>query len=598
MLKNLLSLICAISFSAAIAQDGYDDYIGAGHSDGIIVTTSSDFQRSKWREIASGDKTITAQGLEGKLMEASRFLAQAAIGAEEETIRAVANLGIENWIDMQLSIAPSDYLAKTYEIFDEVNDILLTEGTDPEDLPTRPDWTTFRYAWWTLTMEGEDLLRQKVSKALSEILVVSESPNLRGFGDGLSSYYDIFSRNAFGNYKDILMEVTLHPSMGSYLSHLRNPKANIEENTHPDQNYAREVMQLFSIGLYELNNDGTRKTNSNGDWIPSYDNQDIIEFSDIYTGLGLGGLLDDSGELRFSSNMYNGDMTIPMIMYEEWHETGEKILLNGFVIPDGQNGMKDIEDAITNLFDHPNVGPFLSRRLIQHMVKSNPTSFYIDRVASVFNDDGAGVRGNMAAVIKAILMDEEARSCLWLEDPIQGKLREPIERHVHFIKGLDYESPSGKLWMNSWNFHHNTGQFPLASPSVFNFFLPGYKPVGALAQRNLSAPEFQIYNSNTSIGYANTVFDWTYYESIGGNWISRDYDVFSDLSDLVDKAQDPEVLLNHLDLYLMNGQLTNRTRGVIKGALQEITPTLNGLVERIYLATYLVMISPEYNILK
>ncbi len=576
----------------------YDDYIGAGHNEGIIVTTSSDYNDSKWREVASGDKTINGAGLEGKLMEAARFLAQATLGADESDVAEVARMGIENWINLQIQVTPTDYQALTTEIFDEIKTILLADGTPPEDLPRRPSWAHFRYAWWTAATTHKDLLRQKVTQALSEILVISDDSNLSGFGDGMSSYYNTLSRHAFGNYRDLLIDISLHPAMGFYLSHLNNPKANPEENTHPDQNFAREMMQLFTIGLYELHPDGTRKTDANGDPIPSYSNDDIINFADVYTGLGIGGLLDTTRNLNFGSGIWNADMTIPMTMYEEWHETKEKNLLNGYVLPANQPGIKDIEDAVTHLFNHPNVAPFLAKKLIQNLVKSNPTPQYIARVASVFDDDGTGLRGNLGAVIKAILLDQEARDCAWIDRATQGKLKAPIDRKVQYIKTLDYESPSGKLWMNSWNFKRHTGQFPLSSPSVFNFYLPDYQPIGALSDAGLMAPEFQIYNSITAIGYANEVFSWTYYERLGGNWLSEDYDVYTDLSKLVDKAKNPEVLINFLDLYMLHGQMSERTRSIIKNALLDIVPTLDGLVERIYLGVYLAMISPEYTILK
>ncbi len=588
----------AISF-VSYAQN-YDDYIGAGHHKGIIVTSSSDFQDPKWPEIASGEKTINGDGLEAALMEASRFLAQATIGSDEEMVHRVAEIGIERWIDEQMyNVSPTNYLRLTREIFEELNQKHLEEGTAPEDLPRRPDVYSFRYAWWTANISKPDVLRQKITKALSEILVVSDDSALRGYGDGLASYYNTLSRHAFGNYRDLLIDVSLHPVMGFYLTHLSNPKANEEENTHPDQNYAREIMQLFTIGLYELHPDGTRKTDSEGEWIASYNNDDIVELANVFTGLGLGGLLDTTRTLRFESGLWNADVTVPMIMYEEWHESAEKRLLNGYTLPAGQAGMKDIEDAVTHLFNHPNVGPFLAKRLIQHLVKSNPTPQYIKRVAGVFDNDGTGVRGNLGAVVKAILTDTEARDCAWISDITQGKLREPIERISQFIKTFDYESPSGKVWMNGYQFKRRTGHFPLSAPSVFNFFEPNYQPIGTLSDHDLLAPEFKIYNSITSIGYANEVYRWTYYEFLGGNWIFDGYyDVYSDLSGLLNKARSPEVLCNHLDLYIMHGRMSERTRKILIDALEQIVPTLEGLTERIYLALYLCMVSPEYTILK
>ncbi len=248
--------------------------------------------------------------------------------------------------------------------------------------------------------------------------------------------------------------------MGLYLSHLNNPKSNDEENIHPDENFAREAMQLFSIGLYELNPNGTRKLDSFGQDVPTYGQTQIKEFAKIWTGLGISKVLPNmyTDEPYFGLGIYGSDLTQPMKMYEEEHESGEKELLGGFTVPAGQTGMEDIEDAIDNLFNHPNVGPFIGRRLIQRMVKSNPSPEYIERVTRAFNDNGQGERGDMKAVIKTILLDDEARSCEWISDKSQGMLREPMIRYTNFARGTAIEQYYGRLWNNGYQFWQETGQ--------------------------------------------------------------------------------------------------------------------------------------------
>lgn len=400
-----------VLFCLKLPAQVYDDYVGGGHAEGVTVFSSSEYQFNGWDEAATADKTITGDGLEGKLTEASRFLAQATLGANLQTIHHVAEIGIESWIEEQFEAPVTYYLDIMEEVYDEVYQFYIAGGGDPNNFSCRPDWVESNYAWWQMTMTNEDQLRHRVAQALSEILVISkENSDVRDYGYGVASYYDIFIENAFGNYKDILLDVSLHPVMGKYLSHLNNPKSIPEWNIFPDENYAREVMQLFSIGLFELNLDGSRQLDGEGNFIPTYDNRDISELAKVLTGLGAGGLSEcgTAYEPAFWLEIRHIDMTEPMAMYENWHEQGEKVLFGDQVIPDGQSGMEDVESAIDIIFNHQNVGPFISRLLIQQLIKSNPSPEYISDVASAFNDNGDGVRGDMKAVVKAILLHPEA----------------------------------------------------------------------------------------------------------------------------------------------------------------------------------------------
>ncbi len=574
-------------------------YLGAGNHENIIVKTSSNFSRMFWEEEASGSKTIRGQGLDARRLEASRFLAQSTLGASSALIDQVAEVGIEAWLDSQFEEESWSMLEKIRSVNKEVNDWFLQNGGDSSEVSTSPSWLQFNYAWWDSNMRNTDLVRQRIAFTLTEIFVISVRSELEGYGEGLASYYDIFAQNAFGNYRDILKAVSLHPCMGFFLSHLNNPRSNPEENIHPDENYAREAMQLFSIGLYELNLDGTRKLDSFGQDIPTYGQDEIKEFAKIWTGLGVGavipGMVEDGP--FFGLGIYGSDLTVPMKMYDEYHEPGEKRLLNGLVVPDQQSGMEDIEDAIDNLFHHDNVGPFMAHRLIQRLVKANPSPAYVKRVAEAFNDNGQGVRGDMKAVVKAILLDEEARDCEWINHHTQGLLREPYVRYSHFVQAIDVEQYYGRFWNAGYSFWEETGQAVFGAPSVFNFFLPDFQPVGPLADEGLVGPVFQIHNSRTSVGMMNQVNGWAVYGNVMGSWSEFDPNSYVNYDDLRDLGRDPEVLINHLDLLFTHGQLSNRTRSIIKEAIEDLIYE-DYREDRVKLALYLLMVSPDYAILK
>lgn len=595
----ILTFLIMSSFSFA----QYEDYVGAGHSQGIVVTSSDNHSLWGWDEIASGIKSINGDGLDARKMETARFLTQAGFGAGINYIDSISKIDFETWIDDQFT-KPLPVITDTInDIWQQGLQMYIESGGDTASYGDMPYTHHFLYSWWQLNMTNSDLLRQRVALALSEILVVSFRDVLEGRGRGQANYYDIFLRNAFGNYKDILHEVALHPAMGIYLSHFNNPKTIEEQNIHPDENFAREVMQLFSIGLYELNQDGTHKLDSLGKDIPTYNNNDIKEFAKIFTGLGPGAILENEwyDEPEFGINKWLTDLSVPMAMYEDWHEPGEKHLLNDFIVPDGQSGMQDIDMAIDNLFNHDNIAPFISRRLIQAMVKSNPTPAYISRVAAVFNDNGAGEKGDMKALIKAILLDDEARSCDWINNDEQGKLREPMQRYFQFCRSMDKSSPYGIYWNIGYDFFQNTGQAPLGSPTVFNFFLPDYQPSGPIAEAELYAPEFQIHNSQTSISYLNQVNSWVRWGVLMDTWEAIGTSVTLDRSNLIPLAKDPQVLVNHLDILLTNGQLSDESRQVIINALNQITHDNSWafyLEFRVNMALYLFMISPDYTVQK
>ena len=602
MFRRFILVISCVVFIIGLsrAQD-FDSFIGAGGNDSIRVYTSNNFQAPHWDHIASGDKSIKGDGLDYHRLTASRFLSQAAIGYEMQHIEELASRrgDFQSWIDEQVSKPVQYMLPMVDKVQNDVNKWYLDRGADSSEIDLRANWVDFNYAWWELNMKNEDLLRHRIALALSEILVISANSDLSGHGRGLASYYDIFVRNAFGNYSDILHEVSLHVAMGFYLSHLNNPRTIPSENIHPDENYAREIMQLFSIGLYELNQDGSRKMDINGQDIPTYGQAEIKEFAKVFTGLGVSAIMPNMyiDEPYFGLGIYLSDMREPMKMYEEWHEPGIKKLLNGYVVPAGQTGMEDISDAIANLVNHQNVGPFIGKQLIQRLVKSNPSPAYIGRVAAAFMDDGNGERGNMLAVIKAILLDPEARECDAMHDPDNGMMKEPMIRYAQFVRAVEKEQYYDRYWNVAYGFWDETGQIPLFSPTVFNFFLPDYQPIGPIADRGLVAPEFQIHNTKTSIGYINQVNRWAIWRSLMYSWEEGDPDTRLVLDDLLDLARDPEVLINHLDLLFTYGTLSDRTRSIMKAVM-------NAMIDNEYresrtqMALYLMMISPDYVIFK
>lgn len=600
MKKQVFWLLFLIPF---FSQSQVPDVYFGGNGTPVTAIASDEYQLYSGSEIASAVRSINGKGMLADSMAAARFLYQAAFGADEVMIDSLLSKGVENWLEEQFALPPSDCTEKIKRIYEQSLEIWTDNGNDPASYPSRPNHVHMNYAWWETTLSADDILRQKVAYALSQIFVISSESELSSYGVAVANYYDVLIRNAFGNFYDLLFEVTMHPAMGSYLTHYNNPKTNESTNTFPDQNYAREVMQLFTIGLDSLNLDGSPVLDGNGNRIPTYDNDDIIEFAKIYTGLSAGDVADYitwTNDPYFGISFYACRKDTFMTMYDDYHEPGEKHLLNGYVVPDGQTGMKDIESALMHLFNHPNVGPFISYRLIQRLVKSNPSLAYVEAVASVFNNNGNDVRGDMKAVIKAILLHPEARSCDWVNEPNQGKLREPILRKTHFINAIGILK---NIYDNYWNykywFYLETGQHPFHSPSVFNFYTPDYVPNGPIEDAGLVAPEFQIHNSRTSVGFSRQVYRWiensrllqtSYYEgSVYGT---------PELDALQEMAKDPDALIDHLDVYFTYGLLGDHSRMIIKDALNEFGTSTTDLEIRVKLATYLIMITPEYSILK
>jgi len=513
-----------------------------------------------------------------ELNDASRFAAQATFGLSFNEIDALARQGKEDWVNSQFAVPVSDH------------------GSIVADLVRRRDAGEFaqfeqdieylilfrRLAWWHRTATARDVLRQRVAFALSEIFVVSDTVDdliINPFA--LSDYYDTLLAHAFGNYRDLLHDVSLHPAMGIYLSHVNNRRSDPANNIFPDENYAREVMQLFSIGLFELNIDGSLRLDSGGTPIPTYSNVEIREFAKIFTGLSFGG-----------SNAFFGN-PIPeflsaMQMFDAEHEPGVKNLLNGTVVPAGQTGLQDLDAAIDNLFNHPNVGPFIGKQLIQRLVTSNPSPAYVERVARAFNGDNSGVRGDMQAVVRAVLLDPEAAAAPAALAEF-GKLREPVVRYASILRQFGVTSSDGFIANTGYFLQELGKQHPLSAPSVFNFFLPAHSPAGEIATAGLVAPEFQITTSNSIVGFSNLI-DFI----VLADFVTDSPEPFAAVSlnydDYIDMAGDVDALVDRLEIVLTAGTLDSATRQAIEAVLVNI----DDLNLRARIAIYMFLISSDY----
>jgi len=454
--------------------------------------------------------------------DVARLLTQATFGPTDSTIDAVVAQGLEAWIDEQMdpvATVPSSLLN-----YVEAADLWEIDNAAQNGDPNfDPNHLNRRRGWWLMALKGEDQLRQRVAFALSEILVVSEeNSRVRQKHEGAADYYDMLSGHAFGNFRDLLEDVTLHPIMGWYLSMIQNEKAN--GVTQPDENYAREVMQLFSIGLLELHPDGSLKLDPQTLLpIQTYDNFLITELARVFTGWSFS--VRDDGSVNNQFNYFGGNnqnqasWKAPMKMFQTFHDEGGKQLVYGDPIPPSQSGEMDMDDAMDALFEHPNTGPFIARRLIQRLVTSNPSRGYVYRVAQVFDDNGSGVRGDLGAVVKAILLDYEARSQEVIETVTFGRQKEPIVRYTALLRAFDAKSqlplsdfeafgfnntyPAGSTRYRFFQTDSSLGQSPLAAPSVFNWFLPDYVNPGALADAGLVVPEFQITTETTVVRTTN-----------------------------------------------------------------------------------------------
>ncbi len=502
-------------------------------------------------------------------VQASRFLSQSAIGYGHPDITSVSSSGIDAWLSAQFALArPQKFW-----------DFLVTNGYAVSTNVNT--YNGFEPMIWSQLMGSSDLLRQRVGLALLDQWVVS----IDGFASGwrpfvMAAYLDVLWDNEFGNYRELMESVSTSVAMGLYLTFLGSVKANPATGSIPDENYARELMQLFTIGLYELNMDGTQVL-SGGSPVPTYAQADVSQGARVWTGYVFAN----------SDNTTPDRMQLPMAINAVQHETGATSFL-GISIPAGASGATARTLALDGLFNHPNVPPFVSKQLIQHLVTSNPSPAYVGRVAAVFANNGSGVRGDMKSVIRAVLTDSEARDDSQVTSTSFGKLREPVTRLVQWARAFNVTSPTN-LWPfgNVSSTANRIGESPGHAPSVFNWFRPGYAPPGtAIVANGQVAPEFQITNEPSMIAYIN------YLQSVIVNGAGE---AKADYSSLTAIGADSQALLDELNLVLAAGQIGTATIAHMKSALDTIsTATTAGLNNRIYAALVLVMAAPEYLVLR
>jgi len=491
--------------------------------------------------------------------------------------------------------------------------------------------------WYQLAIDAPDQLRQRMAWALSQILVVGQEGNIHPQNnEKWLKYYDIFVRNAFGNYRDILEEVTYSPHMAYYLTYEKNQKE--ENGIFPDENYAREVMQLFTIGLWELNNDGTFKLDSNDNLIPTYSNDEIAEFAKVFTGL--------DRQQNYSGTNYEAqfgrDVIEDVRIVKNWHDFSPKFDLDGnmffhcanalnkwggpvepwyinnwyLVDPDAnpitynstnQDVIDDIDYVLDHLFNHPNTPPFIAKRLIQRFTSSNPSPKYIEDVANAFitgfdiYGNGNGGRGDLNAVIHAILLHPEARMPSLSIDNTYGKLREPLIKFISYSRSFNLTSLNTYGLYPFAYLYDKIGQEPYMYPNVFNFYRSDFQPLGEILDKNLESPEFQPFTDVTAVGLPNCL-RWLIYQGIrrdsndtgiGQRWYSQGE---LDLSYEISIANNNDALLDHLDLLLTAGRLTDVNRQSIKNHLQTITGNQYWDKEqKVKDALWLFCILPEFN---
>ena len=520
--------------------------------------------------------------------DAARFLTQASFGASSpEQIAALQKQGFEAWLFEQFNKPTALHVAY----------LESQRGRDARPGEARRVSEEMSYeAVWQQWLQGEDPLRGRMAWALLQIMVISNiAPDIRPHA--MSSYMDMLNRNAFGNFRTLLQDVALHPAMGYYLNMLESEKEDPKSGTHPNENFAREVLQLFSIGLVKLEIDGSAKLGPDNQPIPTYDEAVVKGYAQAFSGWAYGGL-DNTRDSTFHDHDDNDEAlwVVPMKAWKNYHSPGAKTLLDGRVLPAGQTPEKDMADALDSIFNHPNVGPFISRLLIQRSTTSNPSRDYVRRVATTFSDNGAGVRGDLRAVLRAVLLDPEVRGDGAATQARFGKPREPVLRLAAYLRALGAKSKNGRNDIHYLDSADDSlGQSPLLAPTVFNFYSPGYRPPGPLSIAGMAAPEFQITTETTVVGSLNFFADLFNSEGYGDGK-SR---LVLDLKPLVTLAATPPALIDRLEALFFAQQMRPSTRTRLTRLLEALPGASDyELSQRVKAALIVVSLSPDFVIQK
>ncbi|MDO9286075.1 MAG: DUF1800 family protein [Aquabacterium sp.] len=561
---------------------------GLDTATGRINLTSNGALRLTWPAASTADAQLARK------QDAVRFLLQASFGPTPANINAMVSKPYSSWITEQMALAyQPDYVNFVQAQYDR------GDAYRPKGASYTPSWVGQKF--WATAASAPDQLRKRVALALHQIFMVSQADSgLWSQARAYAAYHDLLNQHAFGNYRALLQDMALSPAMGIYLSHLRNRKEDPATGRVPDENFAREIMQLFSIGLHELNLDGTPKLDANGKPIETYTNTDVMALAKVFTGWSWAFADNELTESKFrwGSPDYSaaGDQRIdllPMKAYPGQHSTAAKALFTGkpWAASIAANGsaQADLKQALDALFNHPNVGPFIGRQLIQRLVTSQPSPAYVARVAGVFNNNGSGVRGDLAAVVRAILLDAEARNA----PPAGfGKLREPVLRVAHWMRALGAQSSSGQFLMAT--VLDNVGQRALYAPSVFGYYRPGYVPPNtSFAGSKATAPEFQIVNESTVAAWINTA------EAMAGNglgWTGSAADVVVDHAALGALADSGNLaaLVDHLNLLLLGGRMSAPLRQAILDTAGSVNAGTTATANRARAAVFLTLASPEF----
>jgi len=513
--------------------------------------------------------------------DAARFLEQSSFGPTVSSLAAVQELGIDAYLDQQLATAPTGYPKYPW--------VVANSGQRcPSELPAncyRDHYTPFKVQlqFYQNAVTGVDQLRQRVALAYSQIFVISASKVYLTYGVG--DYEQLLLDDAFVNYRQLLKDITLSPAMGYYLDMVNNDGA-ASSGVKPNENYGREILQLFSIGTVMLNADGTPKLDANGAQIPTYDQEVVEGFAHVFTGWTWPTL---PGAKKRWPNIAN--LRGPMAAVAAHHDAGAKPLLNGVTLPAGQSQSADLDAALDNIFYHPNVGPFIGKQLIQQLVTSNPSPAYVARITAVFNDNGSGVRGDLKAVIRAILLDPEARGDVKTASDY-GKMRDPVLMMTGLMRGVGGASQTDGEYLNGINKRILEGIF--RAPSVFNFYPPDYPLQGT----SLVAPQFGIYNANTAISRANYINQLL----VPGRVVKPDPTVHKatgttiDLSDWLTAAgnSDPSVLTDQINGLLFHGAMSSTLRNTIIQVVNTIP--VSSASNRAQAALYIAFTAPEYQL--
>jgi uncharacterized protein (DUF1800 family) len=534
--------------------------------------------------------------------DAARFLTQATFGPTPNEIRRLRLMGYNAWFNEQFSTPANRHLP-----------YLQAQAAAGLDVYQN----SRQEVWWLRAMTANDALRQRVAFALSEILVISDQGGaVEGQPFGMTDYYDLLLQRSFANYRDLLEDVTLSPLMGHYLSMFKNRKPDTMLNIRPDENYAREIMQLFSVGLVMLNSDGSVQTNA-GLPVPAYDQLTIRGLAHVFTGWNWANCPRTQGgqpweweycpvgSIPYPQPGWDAGWLLAMQPWESYHATeGTKQLLNypgvqlpAGVLPAGGTAAGNLDEALDNVFEHPNVGPFLAKRLIQRLVSSNPTPAYVARVSAVFNNNGSGVRGDLRATIRAILMDSEARTVQTAASN-RGKVREPLLRQTHLWRVLNARADDGRY--REWNAEYGLGQAALRAPTVFNFFLPDFKPSGELSTLNLVAPELQIATDPLIARNANQLGSKVYWAWRNGS--QGPEDVVTDLFPELQYSSNAVRLIDRYDLLFMNRTMSTQMFNVLVNHINSLDNDSNPnnalpqeyQLQRVQDAIWLIQTSPEY----